>query len=173
MNHNKSKIGIRKSLRCMSPSPCKIEIISYARDWKKCSSILAMTLEAKSVLPATYKEISHSLRLFLWVVFSKIKIYQSPYYFLFFWILASDSLRSLVTSFLSLRLVFSWNDKQRKGCDLSRTAKYPSEWRYNAGISALTWCRRHSIRHTIVFIVFLFPVVIKFYCDVYCVFYTK
>ena len=149
MNHNKSKIGIRKSLRCMSPSPCKTDIISYAWDWKKCSSILAMTLEAKSVLPATYKEIIHSLgfimnawstiilpgafqfsglillRLFLWGFF--IKIYHSPYYFLFFWILASDSLRSLVTSFLSLRLVFSWNDKQRKGCDQSRTAKYPSE----------------------------------------------
>ena len=30
-----------------------------------------------------------------------------------------------------------------------------------------------SIRHTIVFIVFLFPVVMKFYCDVYCVFYTQ
>ena len=195
MNHNKSKIGIRSSLRCMSPSPCEIHIISYVRDWKKCSSILAMTLEAKSVLPATYKEIIHSLgfimnawstiilpgafqfsglillRLFLWGFF--IKIYHSPYYFLFFWILASDSLRSLVTSFLSLRLVFSWNDKQRKGCDQSRTAKYPSEWRSNAEISAFTWRRRHSIRHTIVFIVFLFPVVMTFYCDVYCVFYTK
>ena len=76
-----------------------------------------------------------------------LKIYQIPYYFLFFWILASDSLRSLVTSFLSLRLVFSWNDKQRKGCDQSRTAKYPSEWRYNAGISALTWCRRQYTSH--------------------------
>ena len=29
-----------------------------------------------------------------------------------------------------------------------------------------------SIRHTIVFIVFLFPVVMKFYCDVYCVFFS-
>ena len=28
-------------------------------------------------------------------------------------------------------------------------------------------------RHNSVFIVFLFPVVMKFYCDVYCVFYTK
>ena len=144
MNHNKSKIGIRSSLRCMSPSPCEIHIISYVRDWKKCSSILAMTLEAKSVLPATYKEIIHSLgfimnawstiilpgafqfsglillRLFLWVVFYK----NLPKSLLF---LASDSLRSLVTSFLSFRLVFSWNDKQRKGCDQSRTAKYPSE----------------------------------------------
>ena len=36
-----------------------------------------------------------------------------------------------------------------------------------------TWCRRHNIRHAIVFIVFLFPVVMKFYSDVYCVFYTK
>ena len=34
---------------------------------------------------------------------------------------------------------------------------------------ALTWCRIHSIRRTIVFIVFLFPDVMKFYCDVYCV----
>ena len=38
---------------------------------------------------------------------------------------------------------------------------------------APTWCRRHIVCHTIVFIVFLFPVVMKFYCDVYCVFYTK
>ena len=29
---------------------------------------------------------------------------------------------------------------------------------------ALTWCRRHSLNHTIVFIVFLFPVVMEFYC---------
>ena len=28
-------------------------------------------------------------------------------------------------------------------------------------------------RHNSVFTVFLFPVVMKFYCDVYCVFYTK
>ena len=38
---------------------------------------------------------------------------------------------------------------------------------------ALNWCRRQSKRHIIVFIVFLFPVVMKFYCDVYCIFYTK
>ena len=38
---------------------------------------------------------------------------------------------------------------------------------------ALNWCRRHSKCHIIVFIVFLFPVVMKFYCDVYCIFYTK
>ena len=33
----------------------------------------------------------------------------------------------------------------------------------------LTWCIIHSVRRTIVFIVFLFPDVMKFYCDVYCV----
>ena len=39
--------------------------------------------------------------------------------------------------------------------------------------SALTWCRRHSICHTIVFIVFLFLVMMKFHCDVLCVLYIK
>ena len=32
---------------------------------------------------------------------------------------------------------------------------------------ALTWCRRHSLNHTIVFIVFLFPVVMEFYCVIH------
>ena len=39
--------------------------------------------------------------------------------------------------------------------------------------SALTWCRRHSICHTIVFIVFLFLVMMKFHHDVLCVLYTN
>ena len=43
----------------------------------------------------------------------------------------------------------------------------------NAHFPALTWCRRRSIRHTIVFIAFVFPVVMELYCDEYCVFYTK
>ena len=39
--------------------------------------------------------------------------------------------------------------------------------------SALTWCRRHSICHTIVFIIFLFLVMMKFHRDVLCVLYTN
>ena len=39
--------------------------------------------------------------------------------------------------------------------------------------SSLTWCRRHSICHTIVFIVFLFLVMMKFHGDVLCVLYTN
>ena len=39
--------------------------------------------------------------------------------------------------------------------------------------SALTWCRRHGVHHTIVFPGFLTPSCDEFCCDVYCFFYTK